>query len=181
MLRERIVDILRHGHSPMVKYTLHRAYAKALEIVHPLLPADARHKYPCYATRRKKKTRYAERIDRIFQFQRNIDFIPRERARYILINKLSAMKFFGILTQNGGHFLRYDNSTHSSLFWLQNIPVQNYICSVDRIYSFGYINKSFFIASSMLLKILYYFLSFLYMEQLHNTEKVCLLHNLSCG
>lgn len=92
MLRERIVDILRHGRSPMVKYTLHRAYAKALEIIqpYPLLPADACHKYPRNVTHRKKAMRGANHA----RFQRNIDFIPRECARYILINNLSALKLF---------------------------------------------------------------------------------------
>lgn len=104
----------------MVKYTLRRAYAKALEIVqlHPLLPADARHKCPRYA-RGKKKKKKLTRVTDCVRFQRNINFAPAS-ARYILINNLSALKTFFFFGRDSHaerrlFYSHYNNSILSSL------------------------------------------------------------------
>lgn len=74
--------------------------------------------------RRQKKNdiAIAMRTDHV-QFQRNIDFIP-ERARYILINNISALKrfFWGDShTERRPFYSRYANSILSSLFRLCEI------------------------------------------------------------
>lgn len=92
----------------------------------------------CDALKKKMK-----QIDHV-RFQRNIDFIP-VNMRYILINNLSVLKsFLNTHTQSEGHFTHVnDNSILSSVFRFCEI-FQSKITFVSHIYSFDYINKSYF-------------------------------------